>query len=708
MSKILQLALATLFALSLSALALGQSQASTGQITGVITDSNGAVVPSATVTIKNKGTGQEQTATSNDSGVYTFVLLQPGAYSVSAKSANFSDTIIDNVVINVGRSVDVNITLGVGKVAAEVTVTTDSIQATSNISDSVINESAIANTPILGRRFQDFVTLTPGAQVDPQRGQISLSGQRGINTNVSVDGVDYNQPFFGGIRGGERSNSAFTIPQESIKEFQVIAAGYSAEFGRSSGGIVNAVTKSGDNQVRGSLFYLLRHKELARKNEYITALEKDRNISVIAAPTLKQFGGSFGGPIKKNKLFYFLAYEQQQFNASRQVVFAGLNTVPRGTTNQEAFDFYRSLESGFRQTNDAYAGLGRLDWQINNSNRFNIRFNNSQNKALNGNSTGEDVLDPTTNRALSNNGTERNRNNIGVAQLVSNFGSSVVNEFRFQYAREDRPRLANNTSPNVGSGIGNYGVRNFLPTTQYDKRTQFADGLTLIASNHTLKFGMEFSNIFANQTFGFNNFGVYNPGGGSNDVQAQVLSLTPGLAADRRFDVTGASYLRQIGNLQAAYTVRELSFFGQDSWRVKSNVTLNYGLRLENQFNPDPELGNTDLINLVKTGSFPLRGGRSFNPEQIPDSGWQVGPRFGFAWDVFKDGKTVVRGFSGIYYARTPLLVLAAPFNNFRLPAGDLSVRLPFTLPTFTLANFNTFLTANPQYVTALNATGGA
>ena len=276
MSKILQLALATLFALSLSALALGQSQASTGQITGVITDSNGAVVPSATVTIKNKGTGQEQTATSNDSGVYTFVLLQPGAYSVSAKSANFSDTIIDNVVINVGRSVDVNITLGVGKVAAEVTVTTDSIQATSNISDSVINESAIANTPILGRRFQDFVTLTPGAQVDPQRGQISLSGQRGINTNVSVDGVDYNQPFFGGIRGGERSNSAFTIPQESIKEFQVIAAGYSAEFGRSSGGIVNAVTKSGDNQVRGSAFYLLRHKELSRKNEYLTALETDR------------------------------------------------------------------------------------------------------------------------------------------------------------------------------------------------------------------------------------------------------------------------------------------------------------------------------------------------------------------------------------------------------------------------------------------------
>src|SRR5262249_18318350 len=146
----------------------------------------------------------------------------------------------------------------VGGVSEAITITADAIQTTVSQPDAVLNQTAINNLPINGRRFQDFVTLTPTAQVDPQRGQISLSGQRGINSNINIDGVDYNQPFFGGIRGGERSNNAFTIPQESIKEFQVISSGYSAEFGRSSGGIVTAVTKSGTNDYHGSAFYLIR------------------------------------------------------------------------------------------------------------------------------------------------------------------------------------------------------------------------------------------------------------------------------------------------------------------------------------------------------------------------------------------------------------------------------------------------------------------
>src|ERR1700704_4734476 len=149
--------------------------------------------------------------------------------------------------------------------------------------------------PFNGRRFQDFITLTPTAQVEPSRGQISLAGQRGINSSINVDGTDYNQPFFGGLRGGERSNNAFTIPQESIKEFQVVASGYSAEFGRSTGGIVNAVTKSGNNSHRGTLFYLLRPSRLARGNEYTDALQTQKltaaGVTATLAPTQHQFGG---------------------------------------------------------------------------------------------------------------------------------------------------------------------------------------------------------------------------------------------------------------------------------------------------------------------------------------------------------------------------------------------------------------------------------
>jgi hypothetical protein len=253
----------------------GQAQAGSGQITGVVTDTNGAIVPNATVTLVSKATNETKTATTGDDGIYRFVLLQPGSYSVKTAAASFAEVTLD-VQVQVGRITDANVTLGAGAVNAVVEVTAEGIQTTTNNFDSVQNEAAIQNLPINGRRFQDFVTLTPTAQVDPSRGQISLSGQRGINTNINVDGVDYNQPFFGGVRGGERANSAFTIPQESVREFQVVAAGYSAEFGRSSGGIVNAVTKSGSNNVRGSLFYLIRPEQLAVGNNFAKALADQR------------------------------------------------------------------------------------------------------------------------------------------------------------------------------------------------------------------------------------------------------------------------------------------------------------------------------------------------------------------------------------------------------------------------------------------------
>src|SRR5215208_2702488 len=289
--------------------AAAQSQASSGQIAGDVTDPNGAAVPNASVTVTNKETGLTRTATTSDDGLYAIVLLPPGTYTVTAQASNFAEAKVDNVVVNVGRVVDVKIALGVTAVTETVLVTADTaLQVTRNESDAVVNETAISSLPINGRRFQDFVTLTPTAQIDPSRGQISLAGQKGINSNVNIDGMDYNQPFFGGIRGGERSNLAFTIPQESIKEFQVVASGYSAEFGRSTGGIVNAVTKSGTNDLHGSAFYLARPKNFARQNEFFRVLE-DRVNQLAAgttttptaarreikpAPTQQQFGGSIG------------------------------------------------------------------------------------------------------------------------------------------------------------------------------------------------------------------------------------------------------------------------------------------------------------------------------------------------------------------------------------------------------------------------------
>lgn len=713
--RLLPLALMTLLAANLF------GQAGTGSITGAVADSTGAVVNGATVTLTSKATNQTQTATTSDEGLFTFTLLQPGIYTLKTTASGFSESTLE-IAVQVGRATDAKVELGAGPVSAVVNVTAPAIQTTSSNSDAVQSAEAIQNLPINGRRFQDFVTLTPTAQVDPSRGQISLSGQRGINSNVNVDGVDYNQPFFGGIRGGERSNSSFTIPQESIREFQVVASGYSAEFGRSSGGIVNAVTKSGSNEFSGSAFYLLRPQKLARANDFAKELDFQRlsrlpvPVAATLAPTQHQFGGSVGGPIVKDKFFYFGSLEMQRFRAPRFVLFSNLVGVAQpaaGSPLLEAYNFYRGLEVPFDQTNDALAFLVKGDWNITDATRFNIRYNYSRNKALNAVSTGETALDPTTTNSLSTNGTEENRNNIVVGQLISNISPSVINEFRGQYAHEVRPRTPNTIISNINTSIGVYGTRNFLPTTQFDRRYQVGDNVTVIKGEHTLKFGGEYSDILADQQFGFNQTGVYSFAGltstlGTGAPCSSILDCmgTTRTATVRgRFDSTTARYTQQIGNLLAAFKVKELSFFAQDGWRIRPNFTLNLGLRYERQYNPEAQANNTPVLNLVRNTVFPIFG-RTVDPATIPDSEHQWGPRLGFAWDPKGDGKTVIRAFAGRYFARTPLIGLAAPFNNFRTPPGDLSVVLGS--PAFSATGFNqaTFDAQNPQYVAIVGGTG--
>jgi hypothetical protein len=677
----------TVAALSLSLLmiagarqVLGQAQGSTGQISGVVRDSTGAAVAGAAVRIASTQTGLESSTTSNESGIYRFVLVPSGTYLLTTEASGFAKREVANVQVKVGQVTEINLTLGVGAVSETITVTADAIQTTVSQPDALINEASIANLPINGRRFQDFVTLTPTAQVDPQRGQISLSGQRGINSNINVDGMDYNQPFFGGVRGGERSNSAFTIPQESIKEFQVVASGYSAEFGRSTGGLVTAVTKSGTNETRGTAFYLLRPQDLSRKNAYYEALQRNLGRTVNVAPTQQQFGGSIGGPIKKDKAFFFGSYEQQKFTNPRFVFFDLLQNVTATDATREAFNYYNSLQTPFDQTNDAIAYLARFDYNFSEANRLNLRYNQSWNRALNANSTGNQLF-PNTVSALSNNGTEQNRNYSIAGQLTSFLKPNLVNELRAQYSREVRPRLANTEAPNVTNAIGRFGTVNFLPTTQFDWRVQIFNNLTLIKGNHSFKFGAEVNHVFADQTFAFNQFGVFNIQGTNPNTIMDILSYTPSITTGvvNRFDSTDVTYLRQLGNGRLDLTVNEYALYAQDSWRVRPNLTINYGVRWEGQYNPAPEATNRTLVDKVRGFRFP--SGHTVDPTTIPDVTDQLGPRLGLAWDPTGSGKTVVRAFSGIYYARTPMLLLAAPLNNFREIPGDLSVQLPFRVP---------------------------
>ena len=649
--------------------AWAQSQATSGEVTGHVTDAQGGVLPGATVTLTNPENGYSRTVNTGGEGFYDVPLLPPGTYDITYSMTGL-ESVKRKAAVTVGSTLTLNVTLQVGGVAEEVTVVSEAplVETSSSIRTSTLDQNAIANLPINGRRFQDFITLTPTVQVDTQRGQLSFSGQRGINANISVDGADFNQPFFGGIRGGERSNNAFTIPQEAIQEFQVVAAGYSAEFGRSTGGLVNAITKSGTNDIHGSAFYLNRNDSWADKNAF----------GQKAAPTQQQFGGSVGGPLKKDKSFFFAAFERQDFTNTRQVLFSNLAGFTPNAATQEAYDFYKSLETPFETTNDAWTGLARVDYQFNNANRLSLRYSHSDNEALNANASGN-ALDPNTISALSNNGTEKDSTNIVVGQYTSTLSPHLLLEVRGQWAREERPRLANDIEPNVTNAIGRFGTVNFLPTTQFDKRYQLAGNLTWIRSAHTFKAGLEYNHVFADQTFGFNQFGVYNISG---TTTATLLdTMAPGGAVANRFDATSVTYLKQMGNLLVDYSTDELALFAQDNWRVKPNLTLNFGLRWEGAFNPTPDTSNATLLDRVKGFEFPI--GRSTDPSApIPDQLGQFGPRAGFAWDPGNDGKTAVRGYTGLYYARSPALLYSGPMNNYRNPPGDLSIQLPFTVPS--------------------------
>ncbi len=640
--------------------AWGQSDANKGQIVGTVYDPKQAVVPKAAIKIRNLDTGLTRELVSNEVGQYRAVLLDPGRYEVTAEAPGFAPTTVSGLVVNVGSTVSADIRLQVASTTTLVEVG-EALVSVAPAASAVVDRRALQDLPINGRRFQDLALVTPTVQVDPQRGQISIAGQRGIYSNVMVDGADYNQPFFGGIRGGERSNLIFTVPQSAIQEFQVVATGYAAEYGRSTGGVVNAITRSGSNEFHGEAFYQLRHKELGWKTPF------NRQ----SLETQHQFGGAAGGPIRRDRLFFFGAVERQQTRNPRLVFFPQLRRVTPSPATSEAYTHYLGLETPFTQTNDGTALTARTDQQFPGGSRLTFRYNFSDATALNATTTGTRI-EPTIDRALSNNGTEKDRTHTGSTQFTWVLGPSLVNDTRFAASYEIRPRLTNSRTPQVSSVIGRFGGVDFLPTVQDDMRIQITNGLSFMRGSHTLKIGLDYNRLGTFQTFGFNQFGAFAISGTDPNVHLDILSL--GGAVANRFDDRSVTYRRQIGNLLAEYSVHQAALYAQDSWRVSSALTLDYGLRWEGQWNPTPEANNANLVNLVKGFRFPIG---SFDPTIIPDAPNQFMPRFGFAWTPTTSRRTVVRGHTGIFYAATPMLLFAGPMNNYRWPPGDVSIQLP-------------------------------
>src|SRR5438876_5630972 len=288
---------------------VAQTQITTGVIQGATIDQSGAVMPGTTVEAKNLDTNFTKTQTTDANGRFAFLLLPPGRYTVTAAHPGFSTVVQENADLTVGQAITLNITMKVSSAAERIVVTsTPTLETSETEAASTLNDRTVSSTPILGRKFEDLLTLTPGVSIvqGPDGDEINFNGQRGIFNNISLDGGDYNNGFFGEQLGGQRA--AIDITLDAVKEFQVVASGANAEFGRTAGGVVNVVTKSGTNEVHGTLFHYQRVQALASNTSDGNPLQDFHR---------EQFGGTLGGPFVKDRAFYFVALEGIRENLRR-------------------------------------------------------------------------------------------------------------------------------------------------------------------------------------------------------------------------------------------------------------------------------------------------------------------------------------------------------------------------------------------------------
>jgi len=653
------------FALSFAVFA--QSQATTGLIQGTVADPNGAVVSGATVNVKNMGTGFERTVTTNSDGFFSAPLLPLGNYRVTTTMQGFTNSILENVEVSVGQTITLKIDVKIGGAEAVVDVSAEGevVETGRTELSTRINEKSVENLPISRRDFSRFALLTPGVSIvqGPDGDEISINGQKGIQNNISIDGADANNPFFGEQRGGQRP--AFTISLESVKEFQVVPVGASAEFGRSSGGFINVVTKSGTNEFSGAAFVFFRNQKLASQNPDAVAaglpVENFRNY---------QFGGNVGGPIKKDKAFFFVAYERNDGQSSKP------NSIDPRLVSIFRTRFNSEEQGLIDRTNIADVLLGKVDVQVNENNLLTVRHNYSRANQVNG------TFDVPT-WGISANGRETDNSNSFITQLVTNFSANLLNEFRFQYAREGRPRFYDGPDlpdTTIGTFDGSisyrFGRPFFLPVPEVDTRFQFTDNFTIIKGNHTVKLGVDINRAKTSQTFiGFAR-GRYIFAAPTIDQAIQGFQnyIAPGPVGSR--NVSGlALYLQfaPIGNrtVEEAGTQEFVQFepgvYVQDNWQVRQNLTLSLGLRWEGQFQPDPITAPQD----TRYGQF-LNDPRFPSDGRIPDFKDGFQPRVALAWSPGNDGKTAVRLGAGVFFARIPGLVVAGPRNTDGVIAGNI------------------------------------
>jgi carboxypeptidase family protein/TonB-dependent receptor-like protein len=674
--------------------AAAQSQITTGVIDGTVVDASGAVIPGVDVEVRNVDTNFTRNLVTDQDGRFFALQLPPGRYTVTLKLSGFTTVVQESVIVTVGETVRLNPSMKVSGIAETVTVTTvtPAVDTTRIAAASTLDQTTIESTPILGRKFEDLLTLTPGVSVvqGPDGDEITFSGQRGVFNNISLDGGDYNNGFFGEQVGGQRA--AIDITLEAVKEFQVIATGASAEFGRTAGGVVNVITKSGTNQVKGSLFHYQRLEGLTSNTSDGKPLTDFRR---------EQSGGTVGGPLIKDKAFFFLAFEGVYENFQRANLSEAIGTpcpvsAPTLSANAALIDssadcqrlallgFFRARrgqEEGqpIDHKINNNATLAKVDWNLSPANNLSVSYNFDYSKNTN------QTFDVATYGNSANGIEGPSKINVLNANLFSTVRANKLNEGHFSYSRENRPRSAISSAVPADTAMGfattfRFGNPFFLAPTvdELVTRFQFKDNLSIVSGAHTFKTGGEWLHTGNSQTFrgffegryifdsvtGFlrytspaaaGGFGPYTVGCSNGSYVTAPTACPAGSTA------TGGPLLFYLQSSSPDGVVRdaagasdianeEFALFVQDKWEVARGLTVNYGLRWDAQLMPetvDPK--TTAYAAFLNNPLFPSDG-------TIPDQWNQFQPRGGMAWDVANDGKSVVHGSAGIYYARQNML----------------------------------------------------
>ncbi len=504
MLKTIKLFLVSLLVLAFCAVAFAQST-TTGSIGGVVTNPAKEVVPGAAVSVKNIGTNKEDSATTDDTGRFKVVNLPPGSYAVTINSTGFSPMTVENVVVEIGRETSLEVALSVGPVTGTVDVSAEApvINTTQQDFSSNINQTSINELPINGRRWSNFALLTPGAVPDGTFGLISFRGISGLLNNNTIDGGDNNQAFFAEERG--RTRISYSISQAAIREFQVNTSSYSAEYGRSAGGVVNAITKSGTNEFHGGVFYYQRNNKWGARNPLATRSELINGVFTPVGYKPKdvrhQFGGTIGGPIVRDKAFFFFSYDQQKRDFPGLSIFSqnGFLNTPnktairsRGLTDAQidaATNFLNSISGPVPRTGDQKLFLPKLDWTINDKNTLTVSYNR-----LRWNSPAGIQTQATNTRAIDNFGDDFVQIDAVNVKLASTLTPSLLNEFRMQWGRDNEFQFSQPPAPgeptNAPGGRSpqtfiqngfSFGIPEFLERAAFpdERRWQFADTVTL-------------------------------------------------------------------------------------------------------------------------------------------------------------------------------------------------------------------------------------